>query len=174
MSGMAQRLHNERRVTTRNVFLTHQEIFMNKLQQGFTLIELMIVVAIIGILAAVAIPSYQNYTLKAKYTEVVAAAAPIKTAIETCISVGDCGTAGGAVANVAFGTLGIPVAPTATTYVASVAVSGAGVITVTPNAAGGIVAADTYILTPSAIASDGKVSWTTSGGCKTRAAEALC
>ena len=147
---------------------------MNKLQQGFTLIELMIVVAIIGILAAVAIPSYQNYTIKAKYTEVVNSVAPVKTGIEMCISAGDCGTAGGAVSNVAFGTLGIPAAPTGSTYVNSIAVTGAGVITVTPNAVGGIVAADTYVLTPSAIATDGKVTWAASGGCKTRAAGAIC
>jgi type IV pilus assembly protein PilA len=55
---------------------------MKKVQQGFTLIELMIVVAIIGILAAIAIPAYQNYTLKAKFTEIVNATAPIKLAID--------------------------------------------------------------------------------------------
>ncbi|WP_429171859.1 prepilin-type N-terminal cleavage/methylation domain-containing protein [Aeromonas rivipollensis] len=55
-----------------------------KRQSGFTLIELMIVVAIVAILAAIALPAYQTYTLRAKYSEVVAAAGPAKTAFEVC------------------------------------------------------------------------------------------
>jgi type IV pilus assembly protein PilA len=56
-------------------------IFHRKLQQGFTLIELMIVVAIIGILAAIAIPAYQNYTIRAQVTEGLTLADGWKTAI---------------------------------------------------------------------------------------------
>ncbi|MBI1174513.1 MAG: prepilin-type N-terminal cleavage/methylation domain-containing protein [Sideroxydans sp.] len=59
---------------------------MKQVQKGFTLIELMIVVAIIGILAAVAIPAYSNYTKKAKFTEVTQATNALKLALDTCYS----------------------------------------------------------------------------------------
>lgn len=58
---------------------------MKSVQKGFTLIELMIVVAIIGILAAVALPAYQDYTVRAKMSEVIGFAGAAKTAVSECI-----------------------------------------------------------------------------------------
>jgi type IV pilus assembly protein PilA len=59
---------------------------MKRLQQGFTLIELMIVVAIVGILAAIALPAYQDYVIRSKMSEGVAAAAACKTSISEYVS----------------------------------------------------------------------------------------
>ena len=134
-------------------------------QKGFTLIELMIVIAIIGILAAIAVPQYQTYTYKAKFSEVVGAAAPFKLAVELCAL--DTG------ALTACGNLNatgeVPAAITANTsgYVGSVVVSAAGQITATANAS--IPGAPTYILNPvmGGTAASALVTWTKGGTCMT-------
>jgi type IV pilus assembly protein PilA len=125
-----------------------------KKQAGFTLIELMIVVAIIGILAAIAVPQYQTYTKKAKFTEVVNATAPYKSAVEICVSTQGLTTAG-AVTGCAPGLNGMPASPTAYGNVASIAISDAGVILATGTAA---VSSGTITLTPT-IVTGGAVTW---------------
>jgi type IV pilus assembly protein PilA len=100
---------------------------MKRIQQGFTLIELMIVVAIIGILAAVALPAYQDYTIKARVSEAILATSQCRTAVS---EVYQTGTSGMTVSAGNWGCESIS-GVAATKYVASITTDGAGVITVT-------------------------------------------
>jgi type IV pilus assembly protein PilA len=128
------------------------------LQQGFTLIELMIVVAIIGILAAVALPAYQDYTTRAKVSEVILAASAARTAVsEAAQTLGDIP----AQASIEFDTQ-------ASKYVNSVTygvVGGNAVITATAQGDPRISVAgqNTITLTGTYAAATGQVDWVCGG-----------
>ena len=113
---------------------------MKKVQQGFTLIELMIVVAIIGILAAVALPAYQDYTTRAKISEVMAAASACKTGVAEFIQTNGAFPADADAAGCSTG---------ATKYVAAgTTVGAAGLITVTIQGTGSAADTTAILLQP--------------------------
>ena len=103
---------------------------MKRVQQGFTLIELMIVVAIIGILAAVALPAYQDYTIRARVSEAILATSQCRTAISEIYQSAAAG------ATVPANGWGCGEGATSTQYVASIATDANGVVTVTTQATG--------------------------------------
>ena len=131
---------------------------MKRLQKGFTLIELMIVVAIIGILAAVALPAYQDYTVRAKVSELILAAGAQKTSIAEFAQTNNTLTSAGQ---------GLTFAPLTGKLVAGSNVTANGTITVAGSSTS-VGTALTISLTPS-LASDGKIIWACTTGNPTAA-----
>lgn len=138
-----------------------------KKHSGFTLIEIMVVIAIIGVLASLAIPVYTNYSNKTKFTEVIQAVAPLKLAVELCAN------ETGGLKECVNGKNGVPDAffvsnPTEgfNGYIATILVEDGGVITATSqNIKTGNDTNFTYVLKPS-LQANGQVTWEQSGTCK--------
>lgn len=144
-----------------------QKIQMKKGQQGFTLIELMIVVAIIGILAAVAIPAYQDYTVRAKVSEIILAASSARTAVSEAAAV-----VGG------IPTLSqVTIEDQSSTYVQSLGYNVTGgnaeiTAQATGNVGGSVSAGDTVVLRGSY--QNGKVIWECGGTIEAKYRPASC
>jgi type IV pilus assembly protein PilA len=135
---------------------------MKSVQKGFTLIELMIVIAIIGILAAIAIPAYQNYVIRAQATEGSTVIGSLETAFEECYA--NTGTAGSCLSNAA---VGIPATKIiAGTYVKSaILTKGApGQIQVTYNANANANIANKTVIWSAYKSPDGNITWLCNNG----------
>jgi type IV pilus assembly protein PilA len=129
---------------------------MNNQTAGFTLLEMMIVIAIIGILISIALPSYRRYTQRAHFSEIVQALAPYKVGVEECYQVTDSFDTCNA------GQDGMPPAMTTDHGLIHQLTVTSGIIRVTPRKIYGISPTDTLILTPEL--KNDTIMWKKSGG----------
>ena len=137
---------------------------MKRVQQGFTLIELMIVVAIIGILAAIALPAYQDYTIRAKVSEVVLAASNPKTNVAEFYQ-----AKGRLPSALSLGTI-----DTQSKFVRSVAWNGTDTITATASATLDTKVANQTITLLAATRTNGQIDWTCGGTIQAKYRPASC
>ena len=137
------------------------------LQQGFTLIELMIVVAIIGILAAVALPAYQDYTVRAKVTEVILAASSGKLAVAEAAQVGSVMPSSGS----------LVIATQVTPFVSEVSyistATGTGIITAVASTREPKISGSNITLTGT-LSTNGTVDWVCAGNIDAKYRPASC
>jgi type IV pilus assembly protein PilA len=134
-----------------------------RIQQGFTLIELMIVVAIIGILAAVALPAYQDYTVRAKTTEVILAASSAKLGVAEYVNLYSALPT----------TASLVPESQVSKYVASVLLSGTDVVA-TATTAEAKISNGTIILRPALANGSKQVNWTCGGSIDAKYRPASC
>lgn len=135
-------------------------------QGGFTLIELMIVVAIIGILAAVAIPAYTDYTVKAKVANIQAAADSVKTAVALCAQ-----EAGGVLDGCDAGQNGVPASITPTKEVKSATVENGTIVLTLETGLGSGLDSKTVTYKPEIPAGATSLTWTVSTDATNEAAK---
>lgn len=132
---------------------------MQSKNTGFTIMELMIVVAIIGILVMIAVPSYHIYTKRARFTEIIQAAAPYKLAVQQCFQI--TGDLNACVA----GQNGVPenmAEASNLSLIKSIEVNNNGKITITPKEKSGFTSSEDYTLTP--LVENDRLLWQSGGG----------